>query len=224
MLRDITTIVFDVLGTLVDEPGGLRAAIEEAGGSPRDSDGLLAVWQRHIDGEQRRIARGERDYADSGILDREAATLVAQIAGITDAAAIDRLATAAKRLPAWPDSREGIERLAARFRVLGLSNANPESLHALGEHAGLPWHGALSADAVEAYKPSPRVYRLAVEEAGGDPTRVLMVAAHAWDLRGAGAAGMRTAYVPRPAGDPPEDTDAFDGRFPSLAELAEALG
>ncbi|WP_282846290.1 haloacid dehalogenase type II [Microbacterium oxydans] len=224
MLRDITTIVFDVLGTLVDEPGGLRSAVEEAGGSPRDSDELLGVWQRHVEGEQRRIARGERDYVDSGILDREAATRVAQTAGITDAAAIDRLATATQRLPTWPDSRDGVARLAARFRVLGLSNANPESLHALGEHAGLPWHGALSADTVEAYKPSPRVYRLAVEEAGGDPERVLMVAAHAWDLRGAAAVGMRTAYVPRPAGDPPADNDAFDGRFTSLAELADALG
>ena len=31
-------------------------------------------------------------------------------------------------------------------------------------------------------------------------TRLLMVAAHAWDLRGAQAVGMRTAYVERPVG------------------------
>ena len=73
------------------------------------------------------------------------------------------------------------------------------------------------------YEISARVYRLAVEEAGGDPERVLMVAAHAWDLRGAGDAGMRTAYVPRPVGDPPAETDAFDGRFSTLAGLADAL-
>ena len=50
-----------------------------------------------------------------------------------------------------------------------------------------------------------------------------MVAAHAWDLRGAQAAGMRTAYVHRPAGDPPTDSDDFDGWFDELGELISAL-
>ena len=50
-----------------------------------------------------------------------------------------------------------------------------------------------------------------------------MVAAHAWDLRGAQAVGMRTAYVRRPVGDPPRDTDTFDWQFDNLHELASAL-
>jgi 2-haloacid dehalogenase len=50
-----------------------------------------------------------------------------------------------------------------------------------------------------------------------------MVAAHAWDLRGARAAGMRTAYVHRPGGDPPTDSDDFDGRFDELGQLVSAL-
>ncbi|PRB17183.1 haloacid dehalogenase type II [Microbacterium sp. MYb62] len=223
MFRDITTIVFDVLGTLVDEPRGLRSAIDEAVGPAGDSDELLGVWQEHIEGEQRRIARGSRSYADTEVLDREAAARVADAAGITDPAAIARLATAARRLPAWADSAEGIRDLARRFRVLGLSNASEESLHRLGEHADLRWHQALSADTVRAYKPAPEVYGLAVDAAGGDPSRVLMVAAHAWDLRGAQAVGMRTAYVHRPVGDPPVPTDAFDGAFDDLRQLAGAL-
>lgn len=50
-----------------------------------------------------------------------------------------------------------------------------------------------------------------------------MVAAHAWDLRGAAAAGMRTAYVERPNGDPPSAEDSFDFTATSLAELADLL-
>lgn len=50
-----------------------------------------------------------------------------------------------------------------------------------------------------------------------------MVAAHAWDLRGAQAVGMRTAYVKRPVGDPPRETDTFNWRSNSLDELADAL-
>jgi DNA-binding transcriptional ArsR family regulator len=36
------------------------------------------------------------------------------------------------------------------------------------------------------------------------------------DLRGAQAAGMRSAYVHRPVGDPPTGSDDFDGRFDEL--------
>ncbi|MFB8189459.1 haloacid dehalogenase type II [Microbacterium sp. NPDC055988] len=223
MFRDITTVVFDVLGTLVDEPRGLRAAVVEAAGPRGDSAGLLGIWQSHIEQEQARIARGERDYADTETLDREAALRVAETAGIDDQALIGRLASAAERLPPWDDSADGVARLVQRFRVFGLSNATTKTLHRLAEHAGLEWDLALSADAVRAYKPAPEVYALAVEAAGGDPSRVLMVAAHAWDLRGAQSIGMRTAYVRRPVGDPPTSTDTFDGRFDGLRQLAAAL-
>jgi 2-haloacid dehalogenase len=50
-----------------------------------------------------------------------------------------------------------------------------------------------------------------------------MVAAHAWDLRAAAQAGMRTAYVARPDGDPPADTDAFDIRAADLDDLHARL-
>lgn len=50
-----------------------------------------------------------------------------------------------------------------------------------------------------------------------------MVAAHAWDLRGSQARGMRTAYVPRLFGDPPTSSDAFDWRFDGLDQLVSAL-
>lgn len=223
MIRDITTVVFDVLGTLVDEPRGIRASIVDAVGPGHDSDALLGVWRGHVEREQRRIARGEREYVDTATLDHEAAVRVGEAAGIEDPAVIQRLATASQRLPPWDDAVEGVAGLANRFSVFGLSNASPETLRGLSTHTGLSWHRALSADEARAYKPAPEVYALAVEAAGGDPTRVLMVAAHAWDLRGAQAVGMRTAYVRRPVGDAPTPADEFDGRFDGLRRLDDAL-
>jgi 2-haloacid dehalogenase len=93
----------------------------------------------------------------------------------------------------------------------------------LNAFAGLRWHQALSCELAKAYKPAPEVYRLALDAAGCAPERVLMVAAHAWDLRGAQAVGMRTAYISRPVGDPPKETDTFDARFNGLEALADAL-
>ncbi|MFC7328285.1 haloacid dehalogenase type II [Marinactinospora rubrisoli] len=223
--RDIEVVVFDVLGTLVDESGGLRAEIRDAvpASGTVPVDGLVALWQRHLQVEQQRIARGDRPYVGTEVLDREAAQRVADRAGLADPAAVARLATAGQRLPPWSDSVAGLERLARRFPVVALSNAGRTALLRLSAHAGLRWHLALSGETVRAYKPAPEVYRLAIDAAGCPPERVLMVAAHAWDLRGAQAAGMRTAYVQRPGGDPPVDSDAFDRRFGGLGELVTEL-
>ena len=224
-IHDIEVVVFDVLGTLVDEPGGLRAEIRDAVPTSDDAsvDELLVLWQRHRDQEQQRVVRGGRAYATTESIDAEAARRVADHAGIADTATVARLATAGRRLPPWPDSVAGLDRLARRFPVLGLSNAAHTTLARLNAHAGLRWHQALSAETVKAYKPAPEVYRLAVDTAGCAPERVLMVAAHAWDLRGARATGMRTAYVRRPVGDPPTNRDDFDGRFDTLDDLVTAL-
>ncbi|MFI2716155.1 haloacid dehalogenase type II [Streptomyces collinus] len=224
-IRDIEVVVFDVLGTMVDEPGGLRSAVREATRVPDAAvaDELVALWQRHCEREQERVRQGLRPYVSTEVLDAEAARRVADRAGVTDQVAIARLARAGRRLPPWGDAVAGLERLARDFPAIGLSNAGRRTLLHLNAYAGLRWHRALSAEAARAYKPAPEVYRLALDSAGCPPHRVLMVAAHAWDLRGARAAGMRTAYVHRPGGDPPTDSDDFDGCFDELGQLVAAL-
>lgn len=223
---DIDLLVFDILGTLVNEPGGLRASIREV--APTESldhaDDLVEVWQSHVADQQRKMLDGHRTYANSDVVDREAAELVAAKCGVTDARAIDRLATAERRLDPWPDTVEALEGLAQHFPLAGLSNASRATLTRLNAHAGLRWHYLLSAEDAQSYKPAPDVYRLAVGIAGGAaPERILMVAAHAWDLRGAQALGLRTAYVQRPVADPPLTTDSFDYHATSLSGLAAAI-
>jgi len=225
-ISDVEVVVFDVLGTLADDVGGLRRESRAVlpGADDAYAEELLGVWLRHVAAEQRRIARGERPYASSTVIDAEAAHRVAAHAGLTDPAAISRLATAGRRPPPFPDAVAGLDHLARRFAVVALSNASRTALLHLTAHAGLRWHHALSAETVGAYKPAPAAYRLAIDAADRPPDRMLMVAAHAWDLRGAQAVGMRTAYVHRAEGDPPADSDTFDGRFADLDELAAALG
>ncbi|MBF6061436.1 haloacid dehalogenase type II [Nocardia terpenica] len=222
---DIEVVVFDVLGTLVDEASGVRAALRDAVPAADDAalDELLAVWQQHVEFEQQRIGQGHRAYVNSEIIDGAAGRRVADHAGFADPATIAQLATAGRRLPAWSDSVAGLERLAQQFPVLALSNASRAALLRLAAHAGLRWHQALSAETVLAYKPAPEVYELAIDTAGCPAERVLMVAAHSWDLRAAQATGMRTAYIQRPVGDPPTSSDNFDGRFDGLDELVTTL-
>ncbi|MFC9970299.1 haloacid dehalogenase type II [Spirillospora sp. NPDC127200] len=221
----IDAVVFDVLGTLVDEPTGIRAGIRELVPSLDDPgiERLLSLWQQHIDHAQRGVLNGDRPYLTSDALDREAARLVADAAGIDDAAAVAALAASGRRLSPWPDTVAGLARLAERFPLVGLSNASRTALLELNAHAGLRWHQALSAEDARTYKPDPAVYRLAVTVSGRPPERLLMVAAHAWDLRGAQAIGLRTAYVARPVGDPPASSDRFDLYAEGLDDLADQL-
>ncbi|MFE2291598.1 haloacid dehalogenase type II [Streptomyces sp. NPDC059452] len=222
---EIDALVFDVLGTLVDEPAGIRAGIRALDPSldGAGTERLLLLWQRHIEQEQRRILDGVRPYLPSDALDREAALRVAEAAGVDDPDAVAALALSARRLPPWPDTVAGLARLAGRFPLIGLSNASRTALLGLNAHAGLRWHQALSAEDARAFKPAPAVYELAVTVSGLPPERLLMVAAHAWDLRGAQSLGLRTAYVGRPVGDPPAASDRFDLYADGLADLADQL-
>ncbi|WP_129663660.1 haloacid dehalogenase type II [Phytoactinopolyspora endophytica] len=223
---DIELVVFDILGTLVNEPAGVHNSIREMvpTGSAGHVDDLVEVWQRHVADQQRKMLDGRRPYANSDVVDREAAELVATTCGVTDAVAVDRLATAERRLDPWPDTIEALERLAPHFPLVGLSNASRETLTRLNAHTRMRWHYLLSAEDAQSYKPAPDVYRLAVDIAGDSaPEHILMVAAHAWDLRGAQALGLRTAYVQRPVGDPPLATDSFDYHTAGLADLAAAI-
>ncbi len=222
---DIDAVVFDVLGTLVDQPGGIRAGVRDLDPSLGDGEveDLASLWQRHVGQEQQKILDGGRPWVDGDVLDREAADLVMEAVGSADLAAAARLCLACRRPPPWSDSVAGLSRLAERFPLIGLSNASRTALLELNAHAGLRWHQALSAEEARTYKPDPAVYRLAVTVSGLPPERLLMVATHAWDLRGAQRVGLRTAYVARPVGEPPAPSDRFDLHAEGLSDLADQL-
>ena len=59
----------------------------------------------------------------------------------------------------------------------------------------------LSVDAADIYKPSPRVYMLALDKLALPPRRIAFVSANCWDAIGAQAFGF-TAYWINRAGAP----------------------
>lgn len=221
----IAALVFDVLGTMVDEPAAVRDAIRTAYPTIDDATVADAFRRRqlHIEREIERIANGARAYAPSEVLDREAAEAVATALDIDDAVAVDIVSNATLRCRPWPDAAASLSRLAERFPVVALSNAGRATLLHLDFHAGLRWHHALSSEDVGHYKPDAEIYRHAVAATGVAPDRLLMVAAHAWDLRAAAREGMRTAFVARPVADPPTATDRFDLIVDDLDDLERQL-
>ena len=93
---------------------------------------------------------------------------------------------------------EALARLAeAQIPTVALSNGSRHATTALITRAGLDGHVThiVSVDVVRQFKPRAEVYRLAADTAGVAPDALALVAAHGWDINGAHAAGLTTAYL-----------------------------
>jgi len=123
-----------------------------------------------------------------------------------------------------------LARLRGRYTVTTLSNGGFALLTNLVKAAGLPFDCILSAEVATRYKPDPVPYLTMARLLDVAPGEILMVAAHGWDLAGARAAGLRTAFVERPLEKGPlrtADTAAdvsADMSVASFEALADALG
>ncbi|GGD32855.1 hypothetical protein GCM10010915_11560 [Microbacterium faecale] len=220
---DGPVIIFDVLGTLVDQAGSLHRHVREATGY--DDAGvarIVAEWLGYVAERERAIVSGRSTFVPSDVLDAEALERMTA-AGVLPARALEPLADASLRLDPWPDTIDALHQFAAEATVMGLSNASRRVLTGLSVHAGLRWHQFLSGEDATTYKPDPRIYRAAIAAVPDEDVPPYLVAAHAWDLRAAAEAGMRTAYVPRPNGDPPMPDDSFDVSAENLGDLHRKL-
>lgn len=217
------TIVFDVLGTLVDQAGSLEHQVAAAAGVPAGTAAsIVDRWLSYVSEQERAIIDGRRPFEASHRLDAEALGRLAA-ENVLPGASVAELTGAAEHLRPWPDTVDGLELLAGDLTVLGLSNASRRVLAGLSGNALLRWHRVLSAEDVATYKPAAAVYELAMNSTPPEASPPFMVAAHAWDLRAAAAAGMRTAYVPRPNGDSPRPDDGFDLYATDLRDLHSQL-
>ena len=88
-------------------------------------------------------------------------------------------------------------------------------------HTGLDAHldGVLSVDAAGIYKPSPRVYQLAVDRLRLPPARIGFVSSNCWDAIGAKAFGFTTFWINRAGA--PVDRHGPRARIAIIATLAD---
>lgn len=106
-----------------------------------------------------------------------------------------------RSLPPYPDVVPALDRLSeTSLRIVALTNSSEDVASEQLHNAGIRdrFESALSADAVRALKPARAAYELVARECGVELSEVRLVAAHAWDVSGALAAGARAAFVARP--------------------------
>ena len=98
-------------------------------------------------------------------------------------------------MPPVPQAEAALATLAeAGHRLVVLTNSAAQAAEEVLRNAGLRDRFAAvhGTDEAQAFKPDPRVYALL-----GDPSDAWLVAAHWWDVFGAGQAGLRTGWVAR---------------------------
>lgn len=217
-MTEIRIVVFDVLGTVLDERGSFRAATRLALPHEADPVALADKWLNETSTTVSRIAHGTEPWQawDQVIANR--------LRDLTpDPAAHRALSSIGHRLTAWPDSAAALERIHAKRHTVALSNAGATALMDCARNNALTWSTVLSAEMVRTAKPDPKVYTFLLDTLHVDPTAVLFVAAHPWDLRAAALHGMHTAYIERPTEDSPAPDGRFDWTGTDLLELAHTL-
>ena len=138
----------------------------------------------------------------------------------------EEIVSAMRRLPPHEDVLDGLRELReAGFRQVTLTNSPLDVVRDQLTFAGLDdlFDDVLSADEVKELKPGPKPYRLAADRSGVGISAVRLVAAHAWDVSGALAAGAKAAFVARPGMVPSPLGKQPDVVVDDLRQLAQAL-
>lgn len=233
MVPEVKALFFDVFGTLVD----WRSSLIDLATANAARVGLQADWVAIVDDWRRayqpaldEVRRGS-GWRDLDSVQRETLRDVLARHGVRlPAADQESLVAGWRQLRAWPDSREGLDRLRRRHVTATLSNGHLALLADLLKFAGLRVDALLSAQMARSYKPDPEVYLTALHLLDCPPAEAGMVAAHASDLRAAAALGLRPIFVRRPLewgpGVPPAEPPALDDLIDAdgLEGLAEVLG
>ena len=227
-IGDVTTLAFDIFGTVLDLSGSLvspTARLLAATGSSMTADAFWAQWRERQRIEQYQDAllmTGHSGYLETCrralvyCLRNNRIEFVEQQVGT--------LMEAYQDLSPFADAIEGLKRLGGSYRLVALSNGEHDFLEHLAENRiKIEFDAIISVEEGGAFKPHPSVYRAAARILGEEPHRIMMVAAHSFDIMGARASGYRGAFVNRyglPFEETPYQPDIVVEDF---AELASRL-
>jgi len=225
--QSIEVCMFDQYGTIVDMQGGLVAAATpwlRAKGWTGNPNAFVTWWRRTHFENSMIDALLHREHTPYREIGERAVDYVLDRAGIAHSdEEVRGLVAEIERLKPFPEVPAALDRLRTRYRLVVLSNGDPDMLEAAKVHHGIAFDRIISVAEANAFKPHVATYTKAAELIGVPLSKVLFVANHAFDCIGAKAAGMRTAFIDRrsrPFGRTPHQPDIL---VPTMTDLADAL-
>jgi 2-haloacid dehalogenase len=227
-LRDIVRVcMFDQYGTVVDMQGGLTAFVTpflRAKGWQGDPNSFVTWWRRAHFENSMIDALLHRDHTPYREIGHRSVAYVLERANIAHTMDDVRLLVAQiEKLRPFPEVPGALARLQTRYKLVVLSNGDPDMLEVAKDYHRIPFDMIISVAAANSFKPHVATYAKAAEIVGVRMDEVLFVANHAFDCIGAKSAGMRTAFIDRrrrPFGATPHQPDIV---VRSMTELADVL-
>jgi 2-haloacid dehalogenase len=234
-MAKIEALTFDVGGSVFDWKSAVRQEVEaraRALGTDVDSEAFAIDWRRGMFELLDQIQKGQIPRLNADEMHRSA--LDAVIPKYSNMALsshnLDEMNQVWHRMPVWPEFPAALNRLKTRYRVVVLTILSFAIVVDSSKFNGLTWDGILSCEFLSHYKPDKEAYLAACRLLGLPPEQVMMVAAHPLDLKAAGAAGLRTAFVEPKLAEPDrpglrtEPTpEAYDYYAQNYTELADQL-
>nr|WP_043879199.1 HAD-IA family hydrolase [Azorhizobium caulinodans] len=232
MARSLSTfkyLTFDVVGTLIDFEAGLTAplaAIAAEHGVPFDPEAALALYR------DARYMPDALRFPDD--LTRVYGVIAPKLGLPSDAAYGARLRAAVPGWTAFPDSAEALERLAKRYKLIAMTNAQRWAYEHFSNALGNPFYAAFTTDDTGTEKPDPAFFEQVfsfVEADGGAKDDVLHVAQSQYhDIGVSRQLGLTNCWIQRRHAQPgyggtiaPSQFTTPDYHFTSMAELADAV-
>jgi 2-haloacid dehalogenase len=219
--------MFDQYGTVVDMQGGLTEAAApflRQKGRRGDPDSFVTWWRRTHFENSMIDALLQREHTPYREIGHRSVAHVMERAGI--AYTMDEvrwLVAQIEKLRCFPEVPEALARLKTRYKIVVLSNGDPDMLEAGKPYHGIPFDEVISVAEANSFKPHVATYTKAAKIVGVRMGEVLFVANHAFDCIGAKSAGMRTAFIDRrrrPFGGTPHQPDIV---VRSMTELADVM-
>ena len=201
-LTAVKALTFDLFGTVLDLSGSLTPFIAKFLKAKGSSVAPGRFW------EQWRYRQRLEQYQDnimmlghSGYLETARRAFVYSLALNQIQATkeeVQKFMLAWQELSPFPEVVPALGRLKTRFRLVALSNGEPQFLDHLAKNR-IRWNfdEVISVQVAGAFKPHPGVYLRAASLLGLEPAECLMVSANSFDVMGARACGFRGAYVNR---------------------------
>jgi 2-haloacid dehalogenase len=188
-------IVFDMYGTVVDV-GAVAAACHEVASDPV---AFNTQWRaKQLEYTFLRSLMGR--YRDFWKVTEEALEFTIQRFAIQVSSEQRRQLMDAWLHPTpYPEVAAALTRLKEKYMLAILSNGTAKMLLTGLNQTGLRqyFRRIMSADSVELYKPSPRVYQLALKHMHLKKSEILFVSSNSFDVAGAKNFGFKVCWITR---------------------------
>ncbi|MFA7666045.1 MAG: haloacid dehalogenase type II [Burkholderiaceae bacterium] len=222
----IKVVMFDQYGTVVDMQKGLveiaTPYLKDKGWTGKPNS--FVTWWRRTHFENSMIdALLHKEHTPYREIGERAVAYTLERAGIEHTQEEVRyLVSCIEQLKPFPDVPAALAKLQSRYRIVVLSNGDPDMLETAKQYHGIPFDNVISVATANSFKPHVATYTKAAEIEGVAMDEVLFVANHAFDCLGAKAAGMYSAFIDRrkrPFGGTPYQPDLWVDDMKSLADL-----